>query len=222
MFLVPLALVVGLLVALARGGGVSQVRRAEVRAAPVVVGAIVLAILVALGPDLPGPPWWLGSSLVAGGAACLMNRHLTGLTIVALGCGLNLIPLTLNGHIAVDPAAAAAAGIVSDVGNTAIEPGFARSLQDADTILPVLGAVIPVPGVHVVVSFGDLIVTAGLANLGFRLARPLVKRPPRRAPDPAEPQPGRRFVALARPVPDSIEQSPTDIAADRPQPGLSR
>lgn len=174
MFLVPLALAIGVTIGLLSGGTVDQVRGLRVRFWPVVVLSVVLSALIGgeWGSELPWAAGFLAASLLSVGAACMLNLHLTGSGIVLLGVALNLVALMLNGHIAVDPDAVIGAGIVSADDLVFVELGAGRAYQDADTILPILGAVVPVRVVGEVLSFGDLIVIAGLANVGFRIPRP--------------------------------------------------
>lgn len=223
MLFVPLALVAGLVVGLLRAGSTAEIRRTRVRSRATLVGAVGLATVVALAPRLPGESWWLGASLVSGIVACVINRHLTGASIVALGCAANLLPLVLNGHIPVDPAAAVAAGIIAPSSDAAIDPGFARSLQGPDTVLAALGAIVPVPGIAAIMTFGDLILTAGLANVGYRIARPRPELRTRPADGPSDTPPTAEHKPPSPPASGPIDPVPGSTeSTSRRQPGLSR
>ncbi|MDG2111983.1 MAG: DUF5317 family protein [Actinomycetota bacterium] len=175
MFLVPLALAVGATIGLFLGGVVDRVRAVRVAYWQVAAAGIVLAIGTGgpWGAELSGAAALVAGSLVLLAGACLLNLHFSGIAIVLLGIALNLVALALNGHIAVDPAAIVNAGIVPATDLARVELGAGRAYQDADTLLPVLGAVIPIRMVGEVVSFGDLIVMVGLVNVGFRVLLPI-------------------------------------------------
>jgi hypothetical protein len=86
------------------------------------------------------------------------NRHVRGLPTVAVGAGLNLLAISLNGGVM--PASATAlrlAGLIA-------RGGFNNSGLVAHPHLAFLGDVIPVPGpwpIGNVLSVGDLIIFAG-------------------------------------------------------------
>jgi uncharacterized protein DUF5317 len=96
------------------------------------------------------------------------NRRLFGMPVIALGAGLNLLAISLNGGVM--PAAASAlriAGIDTD-------GGFANSAAVAHPHLLFLGDVIPVPGpwpIGNVLSVGDLLIFAGALYLLHRHCR---------------------------------------------------
>ena len=179
MYLVPLAFVVGACLALFFGGNIQNVLRLRIALWPVLAGAAGLTILVAIDVDFDQPEILLAASLFAVGAACAVNVHLAGAGVVLIGVSLNLLALVLNGHIAVDPDAVVNAGIASTADLHAVALGIGRKFQTADTVIPSLGAVIPVRLVGEVFSFGDLVVMAGLANLGFRILSPRASPIPR-------------------------------------------
>ncbi len=194
MFIVPLALVAGAALGILTGGSVTHAKAVRVAYWQVGIGAIALAGLVGSGLDLPRGAVWLAASLFAVGAMCMLNLHLTGAGVVLFGVALSLLPLVLNGHIAVDPDAIVAAGVVSAEDIALVDLGAGRELQGANTLVPVLGAVIPVDVVDEVMTFGDLVVMAGLLNLGFRIFRPPGYKVERRSllEDPA-----RHYIDLA-------------------------
>jgi hypothetical protein len=118
-----------------------------------------------------------------GGAAVLMvgsfllitalgrNLHLKGMTIVSIGLLLNLTVLVFNGHIPTRFSALDKAGQIPEgvVASGIAKIGQVGQLETADTTLPILGDVIPIPVVNEVVSFGDLIMIAGLFVLFMNL-----------------------------------------------------
>jgi hypothetical protein len=86
------------------------------------------------------------------------NRRLTGLPVVALGTGLNLLAIGLNGGVMpASPTALRLAGITPAA-------GFDNSVARAHEHLRLLGDIIPVPvplSLGNVLSVGDLIIFAG-------------------------------------------------------------
>jgi len=99
------------------------------------------------------------------------NRHVTGLLVVGVGLVLNLAGLVLNNGVAVRPEALVDADIVEVrelADHDLDEPQHLET--DADSF-PWLGAMVPVPLAHEVVSFGDLIALVGLADAARELAR---------------------------------------------------
>ncbi len=101
------------------------------------------------------------------------NLRLAGMAVVALGLGLNAAVILANGGMPVDPAAVVAAGLAGPEELRSIDLGPGRQWQAGDDRLAGLGDVVPVRALDEVVSFGDLILAAGLANVGFRLLRPV-------------------------------------------------
>jgi hypothetical protein len=106
-------------------------------------------------------------------ASCVLNLHLTGSCIILIGSLLNLIPLILYGYVPVSPEAIFNANIVDQASLDLVRLGATRSFETGHETFKFLGAIIPIRSVSEVFSFGDLIIMAGLLNLGFRLFFPL-------------------------------------------------
>ncbi len=167
----PVAMLVGgLVVGLVAGGRWRAVRATRLRKWP--IGALGLAFVI-----LP----WIGDSdrttaLVAIGwalliAFALLNLHLTGMAIVAIGLGCNLLALLANGGMPVRADAVVHAGIADEATVASAQLGPGRELAAPDVRLEPLTAIVPIPAFQMVVTFGDLIALLGLADVGFRLAR---------------------------------------------------
>jgi hypothetical protein len=93
------------------------------------------------------------------------NRRLVGLPVVALGAGLNLLAISLNGG---EMPASATALRIAGIDTSG---GFQNSGVVAHPHLAVLGDIIPVPGpwpIGNVLSIGDLIIFAGALVLLHR------------------------------------------------------
>ncbi len=101
-----------------------------------------------------------GTAIVAG-----VNWRLPGVSLIAVGSVLNLLVVVGNGGMPVDSGALALAGanVPADALHTALT---------AQTMLPALADVVPVPLVRGVYSVGDLAIAVGGFLLPFRtLAR---------------------------------------------------
>ncbi len=91
-----------------------------------------------------------------------INRWLPGMVLAAVGTVLNVVVIAANGAMPVSLRAAEVAGIRST------EMGIKHEILDADTVLPWLGDVIPVPGLDALISVGDVVLAMGIAWLVYR------------------------------------------------------
>lgn len=106
---------------------------------------------------------YLGSqSLVA--AFLILNRHVTGLWMVAVGLGLNALVVGTNGAMPVSPTAIEIAGAESLSDPRHVEHGvhLRNEEMSEETHLRLLSDVIPIPPFNKVVSLGDLVLATGL------------------------------------------------------------
>ena len=167
----PVAMLVGgLAVGLVAGGRWRAVGSTRLRMWPIGALGLACSILPWLGDQssttaLVGIGWGL---LIA---FAVMNLHVTGMAIVAIGLGCNLVALVANQAMPVRESAAIDAGLAESdtVATTELGPG--RRVAEPDDRLEVLTAIIPIPAFGMVVTFGDLIALVGLADVGFRLAK---------------------------------------------------
>jgi hypothetical protein len=193
-----LALVGGLAVAVLAGGRLSDMPAERVRGVPLSVGAAVLY----WAPSVLEVPSSAALLLVLCAYAALLaftvvNLRLRGMAVVGVGLGLNALVILANGGMPVDPASVVAAGVARSDELAGIELGPARQWQEPDDRLAALGDVVPVRVLHEVVSFGDLVLAAGLANVGLRLLHPMAARRPSR---PFRRRGGRRWSRLGLPA----------------------
>ncbi len=130
------------------------------------------AVLVGFNISSSYAKYVLAGSLVCIAFGAIINRHLLGMSVIALGAVMNLIPLLLNGYLPVDPQALVAAGIVDADSLYRVVLGAGRQLQTDGGLLDGLGPVIGVSWLREVISFGDLIIAAGICNVCFRLLWP--------------------------------------------------
>lgn len=216
-------LVVAVLVSWVRGGRLHRIAHAEIRAGWVLfVGvAIQFGVDIAAGrgllPDAGVAGWsLLLSSQVLVVAFLLVNRRLPGVWFVAAGLALNAVVIAANRAMPVDPAAIAAIGMEG----AAVPPGK-HTLLTADTRLPWLADIIPVPWLRSILSVGDLVLAAGLLPMTHALmtssppATSAQRRGPRLRPTPAlrdrtddrYPQPARSAPQGLRPTPELRRRS---------------
>lgn len=165
MALTPLAvaLVVGWLIGVLRGGRLSYLRRVRIH--------VPLLAILAIGASVAIDRSTIGAaSLVAiiGIAATLVfvvrNIHLVGVAVVGIGLIVNLAPVVLNGAVPVRPGALVEANIVQPDELARVTLAGSRRLSDDSTMLSVLGDTIPLELTRQVISYGDLILVVGLAD----------------------------------------------------------
>jgi Family of unknown function (DUF5317) len=160
MLLVVTAVALVLSVPLA-GGRLSRLADIRIRA----VWAVLLAAAIQVGISdvAPGGSHWLHvalniASYMLDAYFLFANRRMTGVPIVAVGAGLNILAIATNGGVM--PASASALRI------SGIDPraGFDNSAHLVHAHLAFLGDVIPVPGpwpIGNVLSVGDLTIFIG-------------------------------------------------------------
>jgi hypothetical protein len=123
-----------------------------------------------------------GFALVIASYALLMvfvvlNVQRPGMGVVLVGLALNLLPIGVNHGMPVRAAALVqVGGVDTGAGAAQLHLGGKRHLERPSDRLVVLGDVIAVPAAHEVVSFGDLVLAAGLGAVAFDV----VRRPRRR------------------------------------------
>lgn len=173
------AVAVGLALALLTGGQLRNLRGERLRAPSLVL----LAGLLYGGAAMAGSrPVTVALSLCSYAALltfAMINLRVVGMAIVLLGLGLNAVAILANQGMPVSREAVVAADVAQPAELETVDLGPARQWEEPDDHLTFLGDVVPVPGLAEVVSFGDLILAAGLANVAFRLLRPLGYQPVR-------------------------------------------
>ncbi len=171
-------LLVALAVGFAVGGDLGRLGDLVLRRGTLIVAAVLLQLGGAL---LGGPAYPVGlavSALLVAGFLVL-NRGVRGTGLLALGLLSNALVVGLNGAMPVSSEASGRAGIATQDIVSGADPR--HELADPATRLDVLGDIIPVlmPWRPEVVSVGDVLVAAGLAQLvvvGMTRRRP-VSRP---------------------------------------------
>lgn len=118
-----------------------------------------------------------GGSLAVLACFAGLNWTVTGLAVAGLGLVLNLVALVINNGTPVRGAALVDVGAATPEELATYEVDPPRHLETSADRLAALGDTIAVPGLDLVVSFGDLIALVGLAD-GLRdLTRRRAKGP---------------------------------------------
>ena len=150
-----------------RGGRLRNVAHAQLHAS----WLLFLGVAVQVGVDLAASRRLLPDAGLSGWSLLLVsqllvvaflvrNRALPGTWLVAAGLLLNAAVMAANRAMPVDPAAIAALGIDGAV----VAPGK-HTLMTADTHLPWLADIIPVPWLRSILSVGDLVLAVGLVPM---------------------------------------------------------
>lgn len=119
---------------------------------------------------------------------CLRNVTITGLSIVALGVTANLVVAAINEGTPVRPSAAVSAGLLDEGQLTTSDFGGSRHLETAEDRLSFLGDNIPIGLTNQVLSFGDLILLAGVGNVIFSAGATMFTRRRDEASEASRPQ----------------------------------
>lgn len=125
-------------------------------------------------------------------AFAAVNVATVGMWLVATGIALNLAVIGLNAGMPVRAGALVAAGLAQPGRAGEVSLAAKHHLERPSDRLAVLGDIIPVAPLGEVLSFGDMVMAVGTANVVARLLAP-----------PA----GRRARATSRPPP--VEAAPT-------------
>jgi hypothetical protein len=181
MLLPALAIAVGLVAGVARRPRHRHLAAPRVRAWAILVAGVVAQLV---------------SGLVAATAVVLLsyalllafagrNLHLVGMPVVFVGLALNAAVIGANGGMPVRADALEAVGVI-EPGEAddpaALDLGAKRHIEDGDDRLAFLGDIVPVRALERVVSFGDLILYVGLADVVANLVRRRRRRGSHEAP----------------------------------------
>lgn len=171
---VPFTLTVlslAVVISLLRGGRLRRVADAPLRGSWLLALGLGIQLVVDIsamrGAGSGGPVLAL-VALLSGQLAVLVwvvrNWQLPGMTLIAVGLGLNTAVIAANGAMPVDPSAIDALGLEG----TPVPVGRHTLLTEA-TRLAWLADVVPIPWLRSIVSAGDLVLAAGLLPLTHAL-----------------------------------------------------
>lgn len=162
MLLTAAAVLIGLGIGFTVPPRTTRFARPRIRLLPLlvlgVIGQLVANRMTGHGAVVIG---LIALSLLVGFAVA--NLHLTGMGVMAIGLGLNLFVMMMNGGMPVSARALRAADVPAG------ELQGARHLEGSNDYLTVLGDIIPVGGQ--VVSYGDLIIAVATADIVAHLVR---------------------------------------------------
>jgi Family of unknown function (DUF5317) len=167
-----MAVALGLLIGLLRGGSFKNFSRAELRGVPLVFAGVILQLSSTLAERadlhwLPLTLVLLSFALVFAFAA--LNFSLPGMGLIAIGAICNLLVIAANDGMPVSLDALDKAGL----GNPFAGPGAlvkgAHHALEPGTHLRFLADVIPITVTANVVSVGDIVIWAGLLLLVAQL-----------------------------------------------------
>jgi hypothetical protein len=203
LLLATVAAVLGLVVGVRRGGSLSNLVHADLLWWPLFFLAIGLIGLTDVAPDFSLDLGLVELTAVGLGVVGLgllvvlaaRNSHLVGVPIIALGLALNLLGTAANDGFPVDKGALVAGQVENSRTVEQATVSGARHLRTADDSLWWLGDAIPVRELDYVMSFGDLVVIAGL---GCTIAH-LTRRKKAQAPPPLSPDARAGLVSIAAP-----------------------
>ncbi len=170
---IPVAIAIGALTGLLRGGSLRNLAHASFRLSALLVLGCLLQLAVFVEALEPA-----GTALLVVSYLCLIGFALAnvahrGMGLVAIGIALNAVVIAINGGMPVKAEAIVAAGIVGSVAEAeALEFRGKRHLATEEDSLVILGDVIPVPvGGGSVLSYGDVVLALGAAVVLHSLVR---------------------------------------------------
>jgi hypothetical protein len=121
--------------------------------------------------DLPAEMQLFAASLALLTGFAVVNRHIVGMGVLAIGLCANLLAVVLHTGMPVRPSALVAAGVVPAEDLVHTDLGAGRRFARTGDLLPQLGDIIPVEVFGAAMSFGDLIALMGIASVAGELAR---------------------------------------------------
>lgn len=159
-----IAVCVGLIIGFLRRGRLASIARTRIRHPEFLAVAIAASLFIDASDAGPSGTIAL-VGFIGGLAFAIVNLHLAGMTVIAVGITANLLPIALNGAMPVRPEALVEAEMVTAEELPRVSLSGARELSDDSTMLAVLGDTFPVRWTGQVVSIGDLIMMVGLADV---------------------------------------------------------
>ena len=192
---IAIAILIGLVAGALRRGRLASLIKARLRL-PALLAVAVACALSADILDLPAPSVLAFIGLVAGIAFAARNLLIPGMAVIGIGLAANLVPISLNGAMPVRGEALVDADIVAEepisIGSSCTERPRAGRLRVPTSSCSAMSYRCPV--FEQVMSFGDLIILVGLADVIANLMRARrrpAKPPPRRGSHPHRPGLGR-------------------------------
>ena len=176
---IAVAVVAGVAIGLLRGGRLSNLGEATFRVWPLLVAGVVVQAAAAFAPGGAVAIILLSYAILLAFAAANLSH--VGMGVVFVGIAMNLVVIGLNGGMPVRADAIVEAGIVRRNEVHALDFGSKRHLERPDDRLTFLGDIVPFPGAREVLSFGDLAMSVGVADVLVHLLRRRTSAPRRTA-----------------------------------------
>jgi hypothetical protein len=168
--LLAIAVLIGLGIGRSRPRAGAHSVRPRVEQVPLLgAGAVLYAASALL--DGSAAALCLACALAVLIAVAMANRHLTGMLVIGVGLLLNLVSVAVNAGVPVRASALVEAGVVDADELATVELTGPHHLETSADALGVLGDVLPISVLNQVVSFGDLIVAFGAADVVRELSR---------------------------------------------------
>ncbi|MBW3668797.1 MAG: DUF5317 domain-containing protein [Actinobacteria bacterium] len=171
MYFTAVAVVVGLALGFLTGGRLDHLAERRFRLPGLLVAGLVVQATSGWFGDGATVPLVLVSYVLLV-VFCAANLAVVGMAVVLLGLSLNFLTIAVNGGMPVRRSAVVAAGIAEWHEVDELELHAKRHLERPDDDLMVISDIIPVPVIHEVLSFGDLVMSVGVADVLFRLLKP--------------------------------------------------
>jgi hypothetical protein len=169
-----LAMAAGAAIGLLAGGRRRSMAGQSLRMWPLLGAGLALQLLVG---RIDGAEY----ALLVASYVCLLafaaaNVAVVGMWMVATGVAVNLAAIALNAGMPVRPDALVAAGLAEPGRAGDVRLAAKHHLERPSDRLPLLGDIIPVQPLGEVVSFGDVVMAVGAANVVARLLAPAPRR----------------------------------------------
>lgn len=172
MFFTAVAVVVGLALGLLTGGRLEHLGDRRFRAVPLLGAGLVVQFTSGwLGEALTVPLVVVSYVLLIAFAAA--NLAVVGMGVVLVGLAMNFTTIAWNGGMPVRPEAIVAAGIADWDEVDQLDMHRKRHLERPGDDLMVISDIIPVPVLGEVLSFGDLVMSVGVADVLVHLLHPV-------------------------------------------------
>lgn len=165
-----LAVATGLGIGLLAGGRLAHLGSRDLRRWPLLVAGLAAQLASApLSGDASFAALLASYGLLV--AFAVANVVLVGMWLVATGIAMNLVVIAVNGGMPVRESALRSAGAVGPGLPVEVDTESKHHLEGPSDRLVVLGDIIPVEPLGEVVSFGDVVMAVGVADVVVNLLR---------------------------------------------------
>ena len=166
------AVAVGVVIGLVGGGSLRRLGQRRFALWPLLPAGVLLQLPVVDRLGVAG----LLASYVCLLAFAAANLRMVGMGLVAVGITLNVIPIAVNRGMPVDPDAIVAARIATTDELPTLHTDRKHHVRRHGDHLTAFSDIIPVGApVHEVLSFGDVVLSIGVADVLFHLLRPTLR-----------------------------------------------